>query len=516
MLRDVPVRRGKPCRIVSRWAGASTAANDLLSLVLPGFGEDNAPSGGTFRRPGTRTSRRPVPNGTLASPGTGGREPRVGSARKRRLPGRAEEGGVRWDPGRLARLPRRYWPVTAALVLLAGAAWSAPHLRAWWHLRAARSDLARFHAGPAREHLRVCLHAWPASARTHLLASRAARLAGDFEDAEQHLRQAQRLEQLPADDVVFEWALLRATAGDLVEVDQFLESRLRKDPAEAPLIWEALGQGYLRTYRISDALACLDRWLQHQPDCVPALLLRGKVWLKARAPAKGLPDLQKAVAADPTHAATRWYLALSLMEARRWSEAVPHLEELRAWRPQDPEILVRLAACHHLLGRAEPARVLLDTVLAEHPAHGLALRTRGQVEMADGSPAEAEKWLRQALAVLPHDYQTFWALYRALLRQDKTAEANVCMLRATEEEDRATRLGDLLTHQMSGRPLDPALHCELGVLLLQIDQKEEGAGWLLSALRLDAGYRPAHAALADYYQARGDASRAADHRRQAQ
>ncbi len=432
------------------------------------------------------------------------------------LPGRAEECGVRWEPGRLARLPRRYWPAIAALVLLAGAVWSAPHLRAWWHLRAAQSDLAGFRAAPAREHLRVCLQAWPASARAHLLAGRAARLAEDFQEAEQHLRQAQRLEQLPADEVVLEWALLRAAAGDLVEVDRFLESRARKNRAEGPVIWEALAEGYLRTYRIADALACLDQWLKQQPDCVPALVLRGKVWLRARAAAKGLPDLQKAVAADPTDPETRWTLALCLMEAGRWSEAVPHLEELRAQRPQDPEVLVRLARCDHLLGRAEPARALLDAVLAEHPDHGLALRTRGQVELSGGSPTEAEKWLRQAVAVLPHDYQAHWSLYRALLRQDKSAEAAACLRRAQEAEDRATRLGEILTHEMAGRPLDPALHCELGVLLLRMDQKEVGRSWLLSALRLDPNYRPAHAALADYYQTQGDADRAAEHRRQAQ
>jgi hypothetical protein len=39
---------------------------------------------------------------------------------------------------------------------------------------------------------------------------------------------------------------------------------------------------------------------------------------------------------------------------------------------------------------------------------------------------------------------------------------------------------------------------------------------LLSALHLDPGYAPAHAALASHYQARGDTERAAFHRQQAE
>jgi Tfp pilus assembly protein PilF len=42
-----------------------------------------------------------------------------------------------------------------------------------------------------------------------------------------------------------------------------------------------------------------------------------------------------------------------------------------------------------------------------------------------------------------------------------------------------------------------------------------GERWLQSALSLDAGYKPAHAALADYYARQGDLNRSAEHRRRA-
>jgi tetratricopeptide (TPR) repeat protein len=424
---------------------------------------------------------------------------------------------VRWDLARLSRLPRRHGRLTAAVLLLAGlAALATPHVRAWYHLRAARSDLERFRAAPAQAHLRTCLEVWPSSAQAHRLAARADRLAGAFDDAERHLRECQRLQQPPPEEVVFEWALLRAARGDLGDVEPYLEDRARKSPAEAPPVWEALAQGYRRTYRTLDAVACLDRWLKRQPDSVPALALRGKVWLQGKAAKRALPDLQQAVAGDPADAEARWDLALCLLQAGRFDEAIPHLEQERALRPGDPEVLVHLARCHHMLGRAEQALPILEAVLAEHPGHGLALRTRGQVALSAGSPADAEKWLRQAVEALPYDCQAHWALHRSLLQQEKAPEAKAQLKRAQQVEDQVERLGEITTRAMSERPHDPALHCELGLLLLEMGHKEVGYRWLLSALRLEEGYRPAHAALADYYQAEGDADRAAQHRRQAQ
>ena len=46
--------------------------------------------------------------------------------------------------------------------------------------------------------------------------------------------------------------------------------------------------------------------------------------------------------------------------------------------------------------------------------------------------------------------------------------------------------------------------------------KDLGERWLLSALRLDPHYKPAHAALADYYREQGDEEKAESHSREAQ
>src|SRR5207248_2943513 len=121
---------------------------------------------------------------------------------------------------------------------------------------------------------------------------------------------------------------------------------------------------------------------------------------------------------------------------------------------------------------------------------------------------EAESVLRRAARAQPHAYAPNWALYDCLNRQHKSAEARAQLAVAEAIKDRSEQVTEITTRQMSARPHDPALHCKLGKLLLQGGQPEVGEAWLLSALRQDPNYREAHAALADYYQQRGDAERA--------
>jgi predicted Zn-dependent protease len=153
--------------------------------------------------------------------------------------------------------------------------------------------------------------------------------------------------------------------------------------------------------------------------------------------------------------------------------------------------------------------------LERHPDHALALRTRGQFALADQKPSEAEGWLRRAAAVAPDDYQSQWLFYQSLQQQNKP-EAKAQLQLADEVKERAERLGDLQTRRLYEQPLNPALHYELGVMLLRGGHKSVGESWLLSALNLDPNYRPAHAALAEYYAEQGDATRAEEHRRKSE
>src|SRR5262249_45744086 len=115
----------------------------------------------------------------------------------------------------LSKLYRRRRLVLGLLLLVGIAVPTTPRLWAWYHLRQAQVELQRYHPDKAHRHLDACLRLWPRDVTAHLLAARAARQLENFDEAEEHLRQAQRGQPEPSEEVVLEWVLHRATLGDL-------------------------------------------------------------------------------------------------------------------------------------------------------------------------------------------------------------------------------------------------------------------------------------------------------------
>jgi tetratricopeptide (TPR) repeat protein len=411
----------------------------------------------------------------------------------------------------------RRWLVRLGLFALV-LALSSPFLWASYHWYAGQAALKRYRNAEARQHFNACLKVWPwsRSVSVHLLTARAARRAEDFEEAVGRLQQVQSTLGDQSAETILEWAMLHAAGGDLDKVEAYLQDQARNHPQLLLFILEALAQGYVRVARITEALNCMEECLAHEPDNVEALYLRSNIYRQSGSWTKAAPDLRRVVELDPERPQARWWLAVALVNIGRYEEAIHHLEILRQRRPDDVDILVRLAICRQNMGQSRDARALLDAVLTQRPDHGLALLTRGEMDQMNGQLSQAEKWLRQAARALPYDYKAHWALRECLRQQGKTEQAEAEEAYANQLKDRWSRLEEITTQQMSQRPNDPALHWELGKLLLELGIPDTGKNWLLSALRLDEHYVPALTALADYYEKQGDAALAAEYRRQAQ
>ncbi len=415
-----------------------------------------------------------------------------------------------------SRVARRWRTLLVLAILAAAAVPAVYYLWGWRHWIAARTALERYHSEAAQEHLHVCLQVWPKSAEVHLLAARAARRQGAYEAADEYLSACERLGPRVPDELVLERALLRAAAGDLPEqVEEYLLSRAEHDPGTAPLIWEALAAGYTRVYRVLEAFACLDRWQARDPENIQARLLRANTWRQIKQLPKAAPEYERVVELDPEHGEARYWLAVAQLDMGRYADARGHLEYLRNHGMARPEVLIYLARCDKGLGQFSQARKTLDAVLAEEPQNGLALRARGDVELAAGLPESAESWLRQAAEVLPHDYLTQWLFYQALVQQNKVALASAQQRQVDDLKERLERLNTITATKMSVRPHDPALHQELADLLAGLGQPDLAEVWWLSALRKDPSYAPAHKALAVHYRQRGDTDRATYHNQQA-
>ncbi|AMV25652.1 tetratricopeptide repeat protein [Gemmata sp. SH-PL17] len=392
----------------------------------------------------------------------------------------------------------------------------APNVWAWSRLRAGRAALARHNPAAARRELAACARLWGGRAPVRLAACRAAWQDGDVEGARRELRAAQSNLGQATDETAFEWALVQAASGNMREVEVYLQNRAAEAPGAAgPLVWEALAMGYLRVYRILDAMACLEAWLQRSPDNVRALELRGETYVIGRGAVRGAEDFRRVLDLDPGRDYARRRLADAVISLGGYEEAARNLEVLRARHPDDPGLVARLARCYNFLGRRDEARRLLDETLERHPDDGPCLRTRGQLAMTEDRKADAEQWLRRAAVAMPEDYQAQWLLFEALRQQGKSEEARVQGLKADEIKDRVARLTELQSRQLAEFPLDPALHFEMGQLLIQTGRGDVGERWLLGALKLDPEHRASHLALAAYYESRGERARAEEHRARA-
>jgi tetratricopeptide (TPR) repeat protein len=411
---------------------------------------------------------------------------------------------------------RRPWRLALFVLIAAGLAVAGVQGWAWYELRAGAQALDQFHNDSARAHLERCLRIWPGSADAHLLMARAERRARHFSEAEQHLDQCRQAAGHQENEAVaLEWALLHAAMGDLRSVEESLLARLERRPAEAPLIWEALAEGYRRTCRMPEALACLDNWGYFEPDNAHIHFMRGELFIQAGALSRTRDEFQMVVDMDPDNDSARRRLASSLVQLGRYDAASDHLRTLLRKTPDDAELGTLLARAEHDLGRQADAVARLDAVLNQHPEYGPALRERGRAAATAGDHADAERWLRRAIAAMPYDYDAHVALQRALQAQGRGDEAKEQLAVAAQLKDRRERISAIQTRELATKQGDPKLQCELGQLLLETGQRPSAEGWLLSALRLDPTLADAHRALAELYQQQGDTARAAMHRRAA-
>jgi tetratricopeptide (TPR) repeat protein len=393
---------------------------------------------------------------------------------------------------------RRLSALALLLALLAAAAaWAAPQVRAWRHLRAARAELERYHTPQAIRHLKVCRETWPRDPEVLLLAARAARRAGVYGDSERLLALYEQERGRDA-AVTFERLLLDAEANQDPVVERCWQLVEQGHPDSA-LLLEALARGYMRRYRLGMARRCLDRWRQAQPDNPQMLYLDGLFHLDyAHAASAAVDSYGRAVELDSEHEEARLGLAVALLTGKDFAKAAEHFERLRLVQPDNARVRVGLAECRDGLGDTAEAVRMADEVLAQKPDFPAALSLRGQLALRQGQFAEAANWLRQAVRRNPADHRARYNLALALEQAGQAEEAKEHLRHFHQAEKDLARFNEIVTGDIARRPADPALHCELGQILLRAGQRDEGMRWLQSALQIDPGYGPARRALVDY------------------
>ncbi len=422
--------------------------------------------------------------------------------------------------------PRPFWQrlgralVIAALLALTalgvGAAlfWTVGRLpRA---VAAVQACLDRRSLGEAGDLLETALARWPDESQLHFLAARVARLDGDRGVFAYHLKEFRRLGGDP-ERAGLEEALFQAQLGHVEPQPEPLGRHLAEGDPDRPYVLEALAEGYEKDLQPVRAVHYYTLWLRDQPEA--AILIRSRraeAFIQYGFHDDALEDFRRVLELDPNRDTIRLRMAGLLLAVKSDAEgALPQFQRVAKARPEDPYVLLGLGACYRLLGRRDQARALLDRLLAAHPDQPGGLINRGKLAVEDGEPWEAEKLFRRAVAADPSDYQANYQLFLCLQRQGKAAEAArydaVCRKLSRFEQ----ALQELGRPGADKGPEAAARFCRTGLLCLELGKTANGLRYLERALRLDPGYRPAHQALADYYERAGDAVKAREHRRAA-
>ncbi len=415
-------------------------------------------------------------------------------------------------PRAILRHPLRSLTI-AALVLLIGGGLSIAGVWLWasYHLRAGRAALEHYHTGEAVTHLHAALRVWPRDPETLLLAARAARRAGHFEVADQLLDRYQ--EQRKDDEgLALERICLRAERGEPDSVSNYCRTMAQQNDPAAPLLFEALAQGFLRVYQPSKAEMVLNVWLEQEPENPQALYIMGQVYEIESRSADAIRTYKAALKVDSSLDQARLRLCDALMLLGSFDEAKPHFEYLRSRLSDHPKVLVSLARIEDREGHPEEAERILDRALTLQPNYAPALLDRGILALRAGQFAEAEKYLREAVRLDPSDYQAHDRLAFCLEQNGKGAEADKEREHIRQMEKDLHDIQNLSKGELEQRPHDPNLHYQIGMISLRAGAVKEAMRWFHSALREDPNHQGAHKALMEIYQSNGDTAKAREHR----
>ncbi len=405
----------------------------------------------------------------------------------------------------IAFVRRRYRMILVLAVLLALLGDIATRWGTYWwaeyRLRAAQVALERQDYSQAHELLTQLLRLRPDNAEGHFLSARLARRCGDLAEAARQLRVCEKLASLPQEQLKLEQMLIQAQQGELnASQEKVLHECIAQQHPDTFLILEALSQGYTKRYQLSQALDCLNRMLEQQPDNPYALTRRGWIQERFGNTQEALADFRRAVTLAPEHVLARRFLADNLLHIfRNPEEAATHYEFLHQRQPDDPEVTANLARCWLGQDRVAEARSLLGKALVAHPRDAHLLVVRGLVALNEGQLPQAENWLRQAVASKPAYQPAYYSLVLVLQRQGKTDEVEKCRARLEQAEADLAKI-DKLTQQIKQEPYNPQLRYEMARLLFKIGENQEGVNWLHKVLLLDPHHQLARQALAEHQQ----------------
>lgn len=310
--------------------------------------------------------------------------------------------------------------------------------------------------------------------------------------------------------------LLEIQAGNTRQALDKLRSLLRQqwNDNEAEEVYEAFAKGNIAHYRFSEALFCLEYWLQWRPHAIVPRLWRADIYERTRNLEQAENEYQTVLARLPRHDEARRKLARLLMLNNKVEEALEQYQAALRQTPRDPGLRLGLARCYRRLANLPAATAEFSALLEQNlndTDRAATLSELGQIALEQRQEAQAAKLLERSVALVPHDSTAQLAYSQCLARLGRADQAKKHLELGREIAARYQRLTDL-TEVVAREPTKTEPRYKIGMEFIAQGMHQEGAHWLSTVLRLDPYHVPTHAALAKYHQERGETELAARHR----
>jgi tetratricopeptide (TPR) repeat protein len=374
--------------------------------------------------------------------------------------------------------------------------------------RSAQTAVKEGRLDEARRSLRVCLFFWPNSVEVNVLAARAARLGGDFDGAESYLNRCPKTAA-----VEVEYLLMRVQRGEVDEVAPVLWRCVEDKNPESVLILRTLSAAYIHNLRFDRAFPCLERWIKEAPFDAEAYYWRASVRERMSNFDDALLDYRTAVEVDPDHSWARLKYAELYLDKSNPEAAAPHLELLHEQFPDRAQVTARLGQCRYLQGRLAEARQLLEPAVERLPNDPALLVCLAKLELQEKHPKKAEEWLRRVLKIDPTDIEARYQLVKALGLQGRDREAKEALVEFEKDRLLLKRASELLTKGTDRSSSTADELYDIGSVFLRSGQLRLAEYWLIRALERDPNHLPAHKAVAELYEKKGEPDKADAHRR---
>lgn len=380
---------------------------------------------------------------------------------------------------------------------------------------AATASLSQGRIEAAKANLDRWLAIDPRSAEAHALSAQVALEDGDLGRVSSELNEARAL-GFPESGLQRVHALVLARMGRNAEAGPILTRELERNPDDVAVL-EALSLIYLKTYRLQDAEALIERWIRLQPEAARPYVWKAEIDRRIQVDTSiDLEnDYREALRRDPKLEGARLSLAELLRRSRRGTEAAAEYEIYLKARPDDPHALAGAGRNAIDLGRLDEGLKLVDAALALDPDEVTALRARAAAELVQGDHESALKRLDRCLQIDPYDNEALYTRSLVLGRLGRTEDAQADREAAERLKREQAELLEI-RDKLMGSPEDDELRAQVAAWMLAHGRTDEAVEWAQAILAHNTRHPGANLVMVRYYETQPDGAGLANfHRLQA-